>query len=225
VRPGAFIIFSILLSVPISAQNRDSYLKELYDGHHWFALRKEASGPDTPPFYKAAVQTALNDPLAEKSFTTLISSTGGAEERFEARELLIGIYFTLDWLQDPELRRRSHVGLNKGEQQNALRRAVFFNRLGEIRDRSYENQRHRASGLNLLVASIILWNTVYLQRAVDYLGKQGHHPEPTDLAHLSPLGWEHINLTGDYHWESSTTLGPDQFRPLRTRSHDPAMAA
>jgi TnpA family transposase len=23
--------------------------------------------------------------------------------------------FTLDWMQDPELRRRSHVGLNKGE--------------------------------------------------------------------------------------------------------------
>jgi TnpA family transposase len=38
----------------------------------------------------------------------------------------------------PKLRRRSHVGLNKGEQQNALRRAVFFNWLGEIRDRSYE---------------------------------------------------------------------------------------
>ena len=65
--------------------------------------------------------------------------------------------FTLDWMQDPDLRRRSHVGLNKGEQQNALRRAVFFNRLGEIRDRSYENQRYRASGLNLVVAAIILW--------------------------------------------------------------------
>ena len=70
-------------------------------------------------------------------------------------------FFTLQRLQDPELRRRSHVGLNKGEQQNALRRAVFFNRLGEIRDRSYENQRHRASGLNLLVAAIILWNTTW----------------------------------------------------------------
>ena len=34
-----------------------------------------------------------------------------------------------------------------------------FNRLGEIRDRSFENQRHRASGLNLLVAAITLWNT------------------------------------------------------------------
>ena len=106
-------------------------------------------------------------------------------------------FFTLQWLQDPELRRRSHVGLNKGEQQNALRRAVFFNRLGEIRDRSYENQRHRASGLNLLVAAIILWNTTYLQRAIDHLRDQGQHPEPADLAHLSPLGWEHINLTGD----------------------------
>ena len=125
--------------------------------------------------------------------------------------------FTLQWLQDPDLRRRSSVGLNKGEQQNALRRAVFFNRLGEIRDRSYENQRHRASGLNLLVAAIILWNTVYLQRAVDHLRSQGYEPTASDLAHLSPLGWEHINLTGDYHWETSPNLGPDQFRPLRAQ--------
>ena len=54
----------------------------------------------------------------------------------------------------------------------------MFNRLGEIRERSYENQRHRASGLNLLVAAIILWNTTYLQRAVDHLRDQGHHPAP-----------------------------------------------
>jgi TnpA family transposase len=133
--------------------------------------------------------------------------------------------FTLDWLQDPELRRRSHVGLNKGEQQNSLRRAVFFNRLGEIRDRSYENQRYRASGLNLLVAAIILWNTVYLQRAVDHLRKQGIEPGPDDLAHLSPLGWEHINLTGDYAWEAEESLTPDQFRPLRTRASELPMAA
>ena len=98
-------------------------------------------------------------------------------------------------------------------------------RLGEIRDRSYENQRHRASGLNLLVAAIILWNTTYLQRAVDHLRDQGHHPAPNDLAHLSPLGWEHINLTGDYHWDTSPTLGPDEFRPLRTHAHDFTAAA
>jgi TnpA family transposase len=47
----------------------------------------------------------------------------------------------------------------KGEARNALARAMFFNRLGELRDRTYENQRHRASGLNLVVAAIVLWNT------------------------------------------------------------------
>jgi hypothetical protein len=36
---------------------------------------------------------------------------------------------------------------------------VFIHRLGEIRDRTYENQQHRASGLNLLVTAIIHWNT------------------------------------------------------------------
>jgi hypothetical protein len=46
-----------------------------------------------------------------------------------------------------------------------------------------------------------------------------------DLAHLSPLGREHINLTGDYHWDTSPTLGPDEFRPLRTHAHDFAAAA
>ena len=133
--------------------------------------------------------------------------------------------FTLDWMQDPDLRRRSRVGLNKDEQQNALRRAVFFNRLGEIPDRSYENQRYRASGLNLVAAAIILWNTIDLQRAVDHLRSLGIKPKPEDLVHLSPLGWEHINLTGDYHWEADQTLGPDQYRSLRIRSVDLAMAA
>jgi TnpA family transposase len=63
--------------------------------------------------------------------------------------------FMLEWLQDPALRRRVNAGLNKGEAKNALARAVFFNRLGELRDRSFENLRYRASGLNLAVAAII----------------------------------------------------------------------
>ncbi len=55
--------------------------------------------------------------------------------------------FTLDWLRDPALRRRANAGLNKGEARNALARAMFFHRLGEMRDRSFENQTYRASGL------------------------------------------------------------------------------
>ena len=62
--------------------------------------------------------------------------------------------FELEWYQDMELRRRGNAGLNKGEAHNALARAVYFNRLGELRDRSYEDQQGRASGLALLCAAI-----------------------------------------------------------------------
>ena len=125
--------------------------------------------------------------------------------------------FTLDWMQNVELRRRVQIGLNKGEAKNALARAVFFNRLGEIRDRSYENQRYRASGLNLVVAAILLWNTVYLERVVQAMRDAGKDVDGTLLQHLSPLGWEHINLTGDYIWQQSRQVEQGEFRPLRRR--------
>src|SRR6195952_6014847 len=85
--------------------------------------------------------------------------------------------FILDWLKSVELRRRVHAGLNKGEARNALARAVFFYRLGEMRDRSFEDQRYRASGLNLVTAAIVLWNTVYLERATHALREAGKLPD------------------------------------------------
>ncbi|EEO3868929.1 Tn3 family transposase [Salmonella enterica subsp. enterica] len=39
--------------------------------------------------------------------------------------------------------------------------------------------------------------------------------DDTLLQYLSPLGWEHINLTGDYLWRSSAKVGAGKFRPLR----------
>ena len=122
--------------------------------------------------------------------------------------------FTLDWLEDPELRRETSRELNKGESRNSLARAVFIHRLGEIRDRTYENQQHRASGLNLLVTAIILWNTRYLNRAIAALREVEEVPDHL-LAHLSPLGWEHVNLTGDYVWAAAdqSTENHDGFGP------------
>lgn len=122
--------------------------------------------------------------------------------------------FTLDWMQSVELRRRVQIGLNKGEAKNALARAVFLNRLGEMRDRSFENQRYRASGLNLVVAAIVLWNTVYLERAVQALRDSEKKVDDKLLTHLSPLGWEHINLIGDYIWHQSKEVEQGKFRPL-----------
>ena len=93
---------------------------------------------------------------------------------------------------------------------------MFIHRLGEIRDRTYENQQHHASGLNLVVSAIILWNTRYLERAVAIMRQTEDVPDHL-LAHLSPLGWEHVNLTGDYIWSTErVSENADGMRPLRT---------
>jgi TnpA family transposase len=98
--------------------------------------------------------------------------------------------FILSWLQSVELRRRVHAGLNKGEARNALARAVFFCRLGEIRDRSFEQQRYRASGLSLVTAAITLWNTVYIERAVQTSARNAQALDLELFKDLSPLSWE-----------------------------------
>jgi hypothetical protein len=38
--------------------------------------------------------------------------------------------------------------------------------------------------------------------------------DPALLAHLSPMGWAHISLTGDYLWDQAKRLPAGEFRPL-----------
>jgi TnpA family transposase len=59
----------------------------------------------------------------------------------------------------------NRAALNKEEARNTVARAVFFHRRGAVRDRLPEDLQNKASGLNFAVAAIILWNTVYLQKA------------------------------------------------------------
>ena len=126
--------------------------------------------------------------------------------------------YTLDWLEQPQLRRQATAELNKGESRNALARAVCFHRLGRLRDRTVEAQQHRASPLTLVTAAIALWNTVYLGRALDAARHRGETISDALLAHLAPLGWQHINLTGDYLWDADNLPASDGFRQLRRLS-------
>jgi len=122
--------------------------------------------------------------------------------------------FMIEWYSNQELRDRCRLGLNKGEAGNKLTRTVFFHERGEIRDGSFESQAFRASGLNLVVSAIILWNTIYLSRVVESLRKEGHELPDDIIRHISPQIWEHINLTGIYDWDGADRL-EGTFRPLR----------
>jgi TnpA family transposase len=125
--------------------------------------------------------------------------------------------FMIEWYSSLALRRRCQAGLNKGEAAHKLKRAIFFHERGEIRDRSFESQAFRASGLNLVSTAIVHWNTVYLDRAVRLLRQRRHIIPDALLKHVSPLSWEHINLTGIYSWDEPPDLAGG-FRPLRTPS-------
>ncbi len=119
----------------------------------------------------------------------------------------------IEWYSSPALRRRCRAGLNKGEAAHKLKRAVFFHERGEIRDRSFDSQAFRASGLNLVVSAIVHWNTVYLSRATTHLPAGPPYSRRTTQAHPA-LSWEHINLTGIYSWDTEQQM-PEGFRPLR----------
>ena len=165
---------------------------------------------------KAGTVAAFGDPAPPRRLSATERARQGASRRSVAWSARCS---RSTGISDPALRRRTNAGLNKGEARNALARAVFFHRLGEIRDRTFENQRYRASGLNLAVAAIILWNTVYLGRAVDELRSRGEIIPDELLAHVAPLGWEHIAFNGDYVWPAEPLEMP--FGPYEIRAPIP----
>ena len=75
-----------------------------------------------------------------------------------------------------------------------------------IADRGTEAQQYRASGLNLLIAAIVYWNSTYMADAVVHLHAIGEVVPDEWLTHTSPVGWEHIGLSGDFLWDRAAAL-------------------
>ncbi|MGG0288919.1 Tn3 family transposase, partial [Peribacillus butanolivorans] len=100
------------------------------------------------------------------------------------------------------------------EAMNGLARAIFFGKQGELRERTIQHQLQRASALNIIINAISVWNTLHLTKAVEYQKRTGSFNEDL-LHHMSPLGWEHINLLGEYHFNSEKMVSLDSLRPLK----------
>ena len=86
--------------------------------------------------------------------------------------------------------------LNKGEERHSLIRAVSYGKCGELHQPYKEGQKEQLGALGLLVNSIVLWNTRSMTAAIDTLSEKGMAVDDEDVTHLSPLGYEHINIVG-----------------------------
>jgi hypothetical protein len=94
----------------------------------------------------------------------------------------------LQYCRDPQYRRTIHHLLNRGETRNSLARDVFHGQRGQLRKHYQVGQENQLDTLGSMINIIVLWQTVYTQAALDHLAANGHHPDPADVARLSPLG-------------------------------------
>jgi hypothetical protein len=101
-----------------------------------------------------------------------------------------------------------------------LARNVFHGRRGELRQHYREGQEDQLGTLGLVVNVIILWNTIYIDAILDQLKQEGYNVLDEDVARLSPLIHDHINMLGRYSFAVSESIAKGELRPLRDPNQD-----
>ena len=123
--------------------------------------------------------------------------------------------YMLHYIDDEAYRRRILTQLNRGEGRHELARAVFHGKRGELRQRYREGQEDQLGALGMVVNAIILWNTIYMDAALDELRQEGFDVRDEDVARLSPLSHGHLNVLGRYAFTLPETVARGELRPLR----------
>lgn len=129
---------------------------------------------------------------------------------------LISSTFIPFYLDDQANRRRILVQLNKGEEVHGLREFLFFDNKGQIRNQQPDDLVNLAGCLNLVFNAVIVWNTVYMQAAIEELRRRGYSINEADFVHLSPVRFKHINRYGKFRFDVGDDLAPTGLRPLRS---------
>lgn len=86
---------------------------------------------------------------------------------------------------------------------------------GELRQHYREGQEDQLGALGLVLNMIVLWNTIYIEAVLDQLRAEGYPVKEEDVARLSPLLHEHINMLGRYSFSVPEAVAKGELRPLR----------
>jgi TnpA family transposase len=128
---------------------------------------------------------------------------------------LVKTLYVLRYIDDEAYRRRILIQLNRGEGRHQLARVIFHGRRGELRQRYRDGQEDQLGALGLTVNLVVLWNTIYMDAALNQLMSEGYEVRPQDVARLSPLGLKHINMLGRYAFTLPDFVARGELRPLR----------
>lgn len=122
---------------------------------------------------------------------------------------------TLMYIDDEAMRRSTLTQLNRGEGRHSVARAVFHGKRGELRQHYREGQEDQLGALGLVLNMIVLWNTIYMDAALNQLRMEGYPVSDEDVSRLSPLQHEHINMFGRYSFSVPESVAKGELRPLR----------
>lgn len=75
--------------------------------------------------------------------------------------------------------------------------------------------RPSAEKLKWALRAVEVWRHQATGRAPDAARHRGDMIPNALLAHFAPLGWQFLNLAGDYLWGVDASLGPNGLGPLR----------
>lgn len=93
--------------------------------------------------------------------------------------------YQITYVDDEAYRRRILTQFNRGEGRHSLSRAIFSGRRVEVRQRYREGQEEQPEALGLVVNMLVLWNTYYMNTALNHLRTQGTPVKEEDTARLS----------------------------------------
>ena len=127
---------------------------------------------------------------------------------------------TLNYIDDEAKRRGTLTQLNRGEGRHSVARAMFHGKRGELRQHYREGQEDQLGALGLVLNMIVLWNTIYIEAALDQLRQEGYMVKDEDVARLSPLQHEHINMLGRYSFSVPEAVSRGELRPLRNPAEE-----
>ncbi|MFC4062886.1 Tn3 family transposase [Planomonospora corallina] len=104
----------------------------------------------------------------------------------------------LTYVDDEPYRRDIKAMRNLQEGRHDLAKHLFHGRKGELRHAYQTGMEDQLGALGLVLNCVVLWNTVYLDTALQTLRAQGHHVADEDVVRLSPFMRRHINVHGHY---------------------------
>lgn len=120
---------------------------------------------------------------------------------------------------DGDLRKEVQKMLNKVESINSVSRLIFFGKQGRLNESKIERQLEKVSCLNILLSTLIIWNSRYLEKVYQE-AKDEQWFDEEEFKRVSPLGTSHVNFLGRYILEYAKISTDDGLRELEIKVQD-----